>query len=380
MPSLPRVAITTGALRVPPTYFVLQHAALLGDRYTFEAFARVADIRDDALGVPIHDATPSRGRFARRAQASLAFGGRQIRAIRRFEPALVHQHFGTWSEPAVAAARANKVPLLTTVHGYDVFAAMAPRAARRGARERYGHRLRRRSTLGAYAASARILAVSRYLADRAIDGGADARKLAVHYLGVDTDYFQPTPRTASDEATIVFVGALTELKGPRDLLAASQQLALRTPHRLVYVGEGPLASELRRAAEPAPHITFLGGRSRDEVREIIRGARALVLPTQLSGGQREAAGLVLLEAQALGVPVVTYASGGAPEMLLDGTTGIVVPESNVPALTDAVRELLELPDADYRRMSVAAREFVVRERSLTVSARELDAHYRELIG
>jgi glycosyltransferase involved in cell wall biosynthesis len=67
-------------------------------------------------------------------------------------------------------------------------------------------------------------------------------------------------------------------------------------------------------------------------------------------------------------------------MLLDGTTGIVVPESNVPALTDAIRELLELPDADYRRMSVAAREFVVRERSLTASARELDTHYRELIG
>jgi glycosyltransferase involved in cell wall biosynthesis len=353
---------------------------MLRENFDFEVFARVADIRDDSLGVPVHDATPLRGGFARRAKASLAFGGAQARAIRRFEPMLVHQHFGTWSEPAVAAARARRVPLMTTVHGYDVFAPIKPRAAHRGLRERYGDRARRRSTLSAYAASVRVLAVSRYLADRAIEGGADARKLAVHYQGVDTDYFRPLPSTASSEATIIFVGALTELKGPGDLLTASRDLVRRSPHRLVYIGEGPLGGELRHAAESEPHITFLGSRSRDDLRELVRGARALVLPTQLSGGRREAAGLVLLEAQALGVPVVTYASGGAPEMLVDGTTGIVVPEGDIAALTNAIRELLELPDADYRRMSVAAREFVVRERSLTASARELDAHYRELIG
>lgn len=106
----------------------------------------------------------------------------------------------------------------------------------------------------------------------------------------------------------------------------------------------------------------------------------MVLPTQESNGWREAAGLVLLEAQACGVPVITYRSGGAPEMLDDGVTGLVVPEKDVTALGDAIRAILTLPTADHGRMSVAARDFVVRERSLAVSARELDAHYRDLIG
>jgi glycosyltransferase involved in cell wall biosynthesis len=149
---------------------------------------------------------------------------------------------------------------------------------------------------------------------------------------------------------------------------------------LVLVGDGPLKLELERAAAESPHVTFAGHLQRDEVREVMRRAHALVLPTQLSEGRREAAGLVLLEAQALGVPVVTYASGGAPEMLQDGVTGLVVEERDIAALTDAIRALLELPAAEYRRMSVDARDFVVRERSLAVSARELDAHYRDLIG
>jgi glycosyltransferase involved in cell wall biosynthesis len=380
MTSLPRVAVTTGALRVPPTYFVLQHAELLADSFEFEVFARVADIRDHSLGVPVHDATPVGGSFASRSHASLFFGGAQARAINQFAPALVHQHFGTWSEPAIAAARQAGAPLVTTLHGYDVFAMLAAAAEHPSWRRRFGDHMRTRSTRAAYASSSRLLAVSRYLADRSIEGGADAGKLHVHYQGVDTDYFRPEPTPRSAEPSIVFVGAFTELKGPRDLLRASLALAPRLPHQLVLVGDGPLKLELERAAAESPHVTFAGHLQRDEVREVMRRAHALVLPTQLSEGRREAAGLVLLEAQALGVPVVTYASGGAPEMLQDGVTGLVVEERDIAALTDAIRALLELPAAEYRRMSVDARDFVVRERSLAASARELDAHYHDLIG
>jgi len=380
MDSRPRIAVTTGALRVPPTYFVLQHAALLADSYEFEVFARVADIRDDSQGVPIYDATRVGGSFGRRSRASLLFGGAQTRAISRFEPALVHQHFGTWSEPAIVAARRAEVPMITTLHGYDVFAGLGAAAEPRSWPRRLGDNTRARSTQAAYAMSSRLLAASRYLADRSVEGGADAGKLRVHYQGVDTDYFRPEPVPQSGEPGIVFVGALTELKGPGDLVRASLSLAPRLPHRLVLVGEGHLRPELERATAGSPHVTFAGRLARDEVREVMRGAHALVLPTQLSEGRREAAGLVLLEAQALGVPVVTYASGGAPEMLRDGVTGLVVGERDIAALTDAIRQLLELPSAEYRRMSVQARDFVVRERSLAASAAELDTHYRELIG
>ena len=105
-----------------------------------------------------------------------------------------------------------------------------------------------------------------------------------------------------------------------------------------------------------------------------------MLPTQLDRGWREAAGLVLLEAQACGVPAITYASGGAPEMVLDGETGQVVPERDTAALGDALNSLLTLPSAEHRAMGVRAREWVVAERSLAASAAQLDAHYREVVA
>jgi glycosyltransferase involved in cell wall biosynthesis len=384
MTSLPRVAVTTGALRVPPTYFVLQHASLLSEQYTFEVFARVADIRDDSLGIPIHDATPVRGTFGRRSRASLLFGGAQARAIRRFSPTLVHQHFGTWSEPAIAAARGSHAPLVTTVHGYDVFATLDAHSSTplpMGRRASYGRRTRARSTTAAFAASDRILAVSEFLAGRAVDAGAVPSKVVVHYQGIDTDFFAPIsgPATA-DTPVVLFIGALSARKGPADLLEASLALYARHPHRLVFIGEGDQESLLRERAAEVAHVSFPGRLDRDAVREQIRQARMLVLPTQEDAGWREAAGLVLLEAQASGTPVVAYASGGTPEMVRDGATGLLVPQRDIAALTDAIRELLELPAAEYRRMSVDARDFVVRERSLAVSARELDAHYRDLIG
>jgi glycosyltransferase involved in cell wall biosynthesis len=103
-----------------------------------------------------------------------------------------------------------------------------------------------------------------------------------------------------------------------------------------------------------------------------------VLPTQQDGEWREAAGLVTLEAQACGVPVVVYASGGAPEMLDDGTTGTLVPERDTRALAGAVGEILRLDPTARRHLSQAARDFTVAHRSIASSARELSERYASL--
>jgi glycosyltransferase involved in cell wall biosynthesis len=366
-----RIALTTGALLIPPTYFAVQHAQLLRDRYDIEAFARVAWVNDPDVTVPVHDATPFPDLpYPARARLAIAAGGRMTRQLRRFAPALVHQHFGTWSGPARGIAR-DGVPLVVTLHGYDVAAALS------GSRSPVPA-WHARNTRASYAAADRLLPVSRFLADQAIASGADPARIIVHYQGIDTDFFTPADgvRGADETPLVLFIGALAPRKGPQDLIAASRALDL--PHRVVLVGTGPAEDYLRRQAAGAPHIEFAGSLPRDRVRELLRQARMLVLPTQQDGAWREAAGLVLLEAQACGAPVVLYESGGAPEMVDAGTTGLVVPERDVPALGDAIRSLLELDDAAYRAMSAAARDFVVRERSLTTSAEQLDGHYRDL--
>ncbi len=368
-----RIALATGLLPVPPTYFALQHGARLADEHAVRMFALATHLRDARLGVAIDSVIPAVGPWPARmatafVSAPLAFR-LQARAITAFAPDVVHQHFATWSRGAIEAGRQAGAPLVTTLHGYDVFAA-----------ERHGGsplaRFHRRNAEATARDAQRVLAVSRYLADRAIAAGFPAARMHVHYQGVDTDVFTPSPtRQASAEPSLVFVGALAERKGVRDLVEASIDAAGRAPHRLRIIGDGPLAPLVRAAAAEHPHIDVMGGLPRSRVIEVLREARALVLPTQEHQGWREAAGLVLLEAQACGVPVVVYRSGGAPEMVEDEATGAVVAEGDRRALSSAMVELLGLSEAEHSAMSARARQFVVESRSLSRSVTELREHY-----
>lgn len=373
-----RIALATGLLPVPPTYFALQHGERLRAEHDVRMFALAADIRDPAVTIDVDAVVPSVGPWPARIAAAFATAPlsarEQARRIARFEPDVVHQHFATWSRGALDGAQLAGAPVVTTLHGYDVFAT-----------ERSGRsplqRFHRRSAAATAARADRLLAVSEYLASRAVAAGFPADRLEVHYQGVDTDLFTPGPGSAERGApSIVFIGALAERKGVDDLLAASIAVSPRAEHRLVVIGAGPLAEKVRATAATHRHIDVLGSIPRESVLEQLRGARALVLPTRLHEGWREAAGLVLLEAQACGIPVITYRSGGAPEMVDDGRTGVVVDEDDVRALAGAIADVIDLSDPDWAAMSARARAFVVERRSLTTSVAQLSATYRELVG
>ncbi|WP_243224849.1 glycosyltransferase [Microbacterium sp. CIAB417] len=380
-----RIAITKGSLRIPPTYFAVQHAMELADQFDFEFFTMAADVTDSAVATAIRivdgsEGTPfaaGRRPWSQRERALPLLFRRMEREIRRWDPAVVHQHFANWSQPAVAAARRSGAPLLLTLHGADVYVPLTP-LSERNLLGRPTLRWHQRTVGRAFDASARILAVSEFLADRAIAAGADAGRIAVHYQGVDTEVYRPTADARAGLPRVVFVGALSDAKGVRDLLSASVSLAARTPHELVIVGDGPLRQLAEAAATEHRHIVVRGSLDRAGVRAALSGATVFVLPTREFRGRREAAGLVSLEAQASGVPAIVYDSGGAAEMLDADSTGLVVREGDVPALTDAIRSIVELSETEWQAMSKRAREFVVAERSLHASARELAAHYRDL--
>lgn len=381
-----RIALTKGSLKIPPTYFAVQHALELADEFDFEFFTMAAEITDASISqaIPVRDAssgTPfasARLTLSQRERGLPWLIGRMQRQVRSWAPSLVHQHFANWSQPAVAASRRLGAPLLLTVHGADVFVPLTPMADR----NLFGKPLLRwhqRTVQRAFDSSARILAVSEYLASMAVKAGADARRIVVHYQGIDTDLYRPVARSRSLPPRVVFVGALVQAKGVRDLIAASVSIVDAVPHELVIVGDGALRPEVDEAAARHRHIDVRGQQDRVGVSAAISGATVLVLPTQRSGPRREAAGLVSLEAQASGVPAIVYDSGGAAEMVDDGSTGLVVREGDISALADAIRSVLELSDADWGTMSKSARHFVESHRSLRESAAQLATHYRDLV-
>lgn len=368
-----RIAITTPLLSIPPTYFVTEHAEeLLRTRadLRFRVFPLASRIQDGAITVPSTTAIRWPGSYATRSRVAPAGIPLQAAAVIRSRPDLIHQHHGVWTAGAVAAAAALRVPLVTTVHGTDVITAALPTP--RGLQR--VHRAQARLT---FSRSDLILAVSESLRRTALAAGAPEERTVVHYQGIDTDTFVPSGAGAVEDRPlrVLFVGALIPRKRVDLLIRASQVLSRSVEHELHVVGDGPLRRDLEGLAGPDPHIRFHGSVSREAVLRQMQEGDVLCLPSE-----REAAGLVLLEAQACGVPVVVTGGDGKSEMLRDGETGSVISRDPEPSeLARALADWLPASATERTRTAQAARAFVVRERSVNAGAARLAELYESVL-
>jgi glycosyltransferase involved in cell wall biosynthesis len=152
------------------------------------------------------------------------------------------------------------------------------------------------------------------------------RPSTVVYPPVDTDFYCPDSTVAS--ATALVVSALVPYKRI-DLAIAGCRLA-GVPLRIV--GQGPEESRLRQMA--GPEVDFLGPLSDEGIRRCYREAAVVLLPGE------EDFGIVPVEAQACGRPVVALGRGGAVETVVDGVTGVLVPAETPDAMAAGIRRAL----------------------------------------
>lgn len=289
-------------------------------------------------------------------------------------PSLIHAHFGVDALDASPLAQALDLPLVVTLHGYDINTRREWWEAGKGGPKMRSYPRR----LLALAAQPRVgfVAVSEAIRRRAIEFGIPDKKIAVSYIGINTSKFTTgSIPIARRSPRVLFVGRLVEKKGCRYLIEAMSNVQKDVPGaRLVVIGDGPLRQNLENLAQGlGVDVDFGGSQPSSYVRRELDAARVLCLPSVTAeSGDAEGFGLVLLEAQASGVPVISSALGGATEGLKEGETGFAFPEADVDRLTYLLGRALRTHPQD---ISERTRQFVVRGFDIQRTTKSLELAY-----
>jgi glycosyltransferase involved in cell wall biosynthesis len=294
-------------------------------------------------------------------------------------PVLIHAHFGTDGLLALPLARALAVPLITTLHGYDVNrTALQMLVSGRISWTKYSL-LRHRLLAGGHL----FLAVSEALKRKAIEQGYPPERIVTHYIGVDLARFR-NDGAEPQSGLVLHVGRLVEKKGTRLLLQAFAKVkAARKDACLTIIGEGPLRKRLEaRSAELglSASVNFLGAQPGHVVADWMRRAWLLAAPSMTaSDGDAEGLPLVVCEAAAASLPVVASRHAGIPEAVDHGKTGFIVPEGESDPLAAHMLQLLE-SSALRASMARCARAAAEQRFDLVRQSSLLEEHYDRVVN
>lgn len=233
----------------------------------------------------------------------------------------------------------------------------------------------------------KIICVSNYVKQHAIEKGFTKDKLITLYTGIDSDKFIPNLEARKqlrqqygiDDDTLV-LGIVSRIKnfkqkGHGDLLDLFSGFPAAKKWKLIVIGKGngllPFQHQIKKRGL-SDNIICLG--HRDDVYHQLNAIDLLVLPTLF-----ETFGLAIAEAMALGKPAVVYSVGGTPEVVTHGETGLLVEHRNVQALHDAIVQLDENRKL-LQTMGDNAYQWVRNSLALGKSVDELEAVYQQLLA
>jgi len=279
----------------------------------------------------------------------------------------VHNTFPAASPSVYAAAAAQRVPVIQTLHNYRFVCPAAtvfrdghvctdcvgrsipwPSVVHACVRESYAQSAVAAATLTVHRARGTFtrdiscyVALTSFQRDLMIDGGLPANRIRVI-----PNFLEPDPGIgAESRKDVLYVGRVAEEKGIPVLLTAAQAV----PGVVRIIGAGPLASSVEQA-DATGHVAYLGSVTHPSVIAEIRRAIALILPSVWFEGFP----LVVLEAFASGTPVIASRIGSLTELIDDGLTGLRVNPNDAADLAARIQQAISQPD-EMRRMGLNAR-------------------------
>lgn len=283
---------------------------------------------------------------------------------------IIHCHFGTIGNIGVYLKQLGfKGKLVTMFHGCDI---------RLGIEKGGGiyHQL--------FESGDCFLAISDYNYKNLISFGANPQKIIFHPVGINVNKFlfrrQSIPVKRLNTIIILTVASLVKEKGLQYGIQAISKLLKDYPKpHLEYriIGGGQLEEQLRKLVEEldlGEVVHFLGPLEQEKVIQEIQKAHIFLLPSVA-----EALPTVLMEAQAVGLPIIATNVGGVFQAMIDGKSGFLVPERDVDALTEKLKYLIEHPEM-WQKMGRAGRKHVEDNYDIDKLNDRLEKIYKNLIG
>ncbi len=252
---------------------------------------------------------------------------------------IIHCHFGpngilgaTLKEIGVFEGK-----LVTVFHGYDISSYL----------RKHGHAVYN----SLFMKGDMFLPISERWKNRLIELGCSEQKIVVHRMGIDTGKFCYLPRKPGKDGKVrlLTVARLIEKKGVQYAVQAVADV-LKRYSNIEYniVGDGPAKNTLEGLIEElnvGNNVKLLGWRHQEEIIELMKHTDVFIAPSVVGGdGDEEGIPVVLMEALAQGMPVLSTQHSGIPELVQDGESGFLVPERNVEALADKLEFLIKHPE------------------------------------
>lgn len=255
---------------------------------------------------------------------------------------VIHCHFGPNGLRGLNLREVGALSgkLITSFYGYDVSRFLRP-----GDRNPYRK---------LFANSERVLAISQIMHEKLIALGCPPTRVSVHRLGVNPLLFAaPKPARGESPVRILTIGRMVPKKGLEHALRAVAAVASEVPAmEYAIIGDGPLRPRIEQTIDELQLrgvVRLEGWKTRPQVVEALSRADILLAPSVTAeNGDQEGTPVVIMEALASGVPVVSTRHAGIPELVQDGVSGLLAVEGDVPALAGALRRLIGNPELRTR--------------------------------
>ncbi|MEM7283126.1 MAG: glycosyltransferase [Pseudomonadota bacterium] len=288
--------------------------------------------------------------------------------LEQFEVA--HGQFGPYGALGAQLKQMGilKGRLLTSFHGYDM--------------SQHLKKVGEQAYSDLFKVGDGFLPISEYWRDRLVHLGCPKSKIVVQRMGIDTSIYQFREKgSVANPMGLLSIGRLVEKKGIEFAIRAlSKVKAQGGDFHYHIVGDGPLKDELTALVEQhglQNQVSFLGWQSQAQIVEHMVNSDLMITPSVTArDGDKEGIPMVLMEAMASGLPVISTYHSGIPELIEDGVSGRLVPERDIDGLANAILQAIHEPDQS-RRYAAAGRKQVEKSFDLTRLNQRLVGLYQQ---